>query len=184
MRIDPRVSVPSVPKQRSAAAARAIILLFSVYGLRNSEVGGLLLSDFDWQNESFVVRRAKRGGVQQFPIQFEVGEAIIRYLNHGRPKTNSRFLFVKSRRPFRPIESGAMWCIVGKLMRAARVETVHIGPHALRHACATRLLSRGISMQGIAEFLGHRDSSSVGIYARHDPKLLRKVAGFSFHGLR
>jgi integrase/recombinase XerD len=164
--------------------ARGILLLFSIYGLRNSEVGGLLLSDFDWQNETFVVRRAKRGGVQQFPIQFELGEAIIRYLREGRPRTNSRFLFVKSRRPFASIGSGAMWQIVAERMKAAHVNTLHLGPHALRHGCATRLLRKGVSMQDIADFLGHRDYRSVGIYARHDKRLLRRVADFSFGSLQ
>jgi hypothetical protein len=35
------------------------------------------LDDFDWQNET-LLRRAKQGRVQQFPIQYEIGQAIIR----------------------------------------------------------------------------------------------------------
>jgi integrase/recombinase XerD len=54
--------------------AKAILLLFAIYGLRSSEVAGLQLSDFDWRNETFSVRRAKRGGVLQYPIQYEVGD--------------------------------------------------------------------------------------------------------------
>jgi integrase/recombinase XerD len=38
--------------------ARAIILLFVVYGLRNSEVCDLRLNDFDWRRETFEIRRA------------------------------------------------------------------------------------------------------------------------------
>jgi integrase/recombinase XerD len=69
-------------------------------------------------------------------------------------------------------------------MKAAHVNTIHLGPHALRHGCATRLLRKGVSMQDIADFLGHRDYRSVGIYAHHDKRLLRKVASFSFGGLQ
>ena len=54
--------------------ARAIFSLCSIYALRRSEVVNLTLDDFDWENETFTVRRVKRGRVQQFPIQFEVGE--------------------------------------------------------------------------------------------------------------
>src|SRR5262249_49639325 len=54
--------------------AKAVILLFAIYGLRSSEVAQLRLNDFDWYSETFTVRRAKRGGIQQFPIQYEVGE--------------------------------------------------------------------------------------------------------------
>jgi integrase/recombinase XerD len=60
--------------------ARAILSLCSIYALRSSEVVRLRLSDFDWRDARFSVQRAKRGGVQVYPIQYEVGEAILRYL--------------------------------------------------------------------------------------------------------
>jgi site-specific recombinase XerD len=163
--------------------ARAIILLFVIYGLRNSELGDLRLSDFDWRKETFGIRRAKRGGTQQYPIQFEVGEAILKYLQHARPRTSCRHLFVSMRRPFGPIQSGNMWQIIGQRMKEAGITTEHIGPHALRHACASQLLRKGVAMQDIADFLGHRDTKSVGIYARYDTRLLRKVAAFSLRGV-
>jgi integrase/recombinase XerD len=43
----------------------AILLLLAIYGLRRSEVARLQLSDFDWQSETFIVRRAKNRGIQQ-----------------------------------------------------------------------------------------------------------------------
>lgn len=64
------------------------------------------------------------------------------------------------------------------------IESVNIGPHALRHSCATRLLSQGSSLQEIADFLGHRDLNSVSIYARYDNRLLRKVGAFSLAGVQ
>jgi integrase/recombinase XerD len=152
--------------------AKAVVLLFVIYGLRNSEVRDLRLSDFDWRKETFGIRRAKRGGTQQYPIQFEVGEAILRYLQHGRPRTFCRHLFVSNRRPFGPLKAGAMWQIIGQRMKRAKIASDHIGPHALRHACASQLLRKGVSMLDIAEFLGHRDTRSVGIYARYDIRLL------------
>jgi integrase/recombinase XerD len=39
----------------SALRTRAILMLFAVYGLRSGEVSRLLLSDFDWHQEVFVV---------------------------------------------------------------------------------------------------------------------------------
>jgi integrase/recombinase XerD len=63
------------------------------------------------------------------------------------------------------------------------IESVNAGPHALRHACATRLLKQGSSLEEIAAFLGHRDLNSVSIYARYDIRLLRKVAAFSLSGV-
>ena len=77
-----------------------------------------------------------------------------------------------------------MWQIVGWRMRRLRIELEHVGPHSLRHACATRLLKKGASLKEIADFLGHRNIQSVGIYARYDTRSLRKVAAFSLAGVR
>jgi integrase/recombinase XerD len=163
--------------------AKAIILLFVIYGFRSSEVCDLRLTDFDWRKETFSVRRAKRGGMQQYPIQFEVGEAILRYLQRTRPCTSCRNLFVETLRPYGPITSGAMWQIVASKMKLARVASKHAGPHSLRHACASRLLQKKVSILDIAEFLGHRNPRCVGIYARYDTRSLRTIAAFSLRGV-
>ncbi|MGC2163808.1 MAG: DUF3761 domain-containing protein [Silvibacterium sp.] len=81
--------------------AKAIILLCAIYGLRNSEVARLTLEDFDWRNETFVIRRSKGGKKQQFPIQYEVGQAVICYLQSARPQCKCRHLFVTQHAPYR-----------------------------------------------------------------------------------
>ena len=162
--------------------AKAIILLFAIYGLRSSEVAQLRLSDFDWYGETFTVRRAKRGGIQQFPIQYEVGEAVIRYLQHGRPRSSTDYVFVAANLPHGRINPPPMWQIVSKRMLALGIRPEQQGPHSLRHACATRLLRKGTSLREIADFLGHRHIKTVSTYATLDNRMLRKVASFSMAG--
>lgn len=164
--------------------AKALILLFTMYGLRGCEVMDLQLEDFDWRSEVFTVRRGKRGSIQQFPIQYEVGEAILKYLRYGRPHVNDRHLFLGERRPWGPLLHSTVWRTVSTRMRELGIELDHLGPHSLRHACATRLLQKGASLKEIADFLGHRDTNSVSIYAKHDNRALRKVAAFRLAGLR
>jgi site-specific recombinase XerD len=164
--------------------ARALLLLFTVYGLRSSEVIQLHLEDFDWQSEVFTVRRAKHGGTQQYPIQYEVGEAILKYLRYVRPRVGDRHVFLGERRPWGPLLHGTVWRTVSRRLRTLGIELDHLGPHALRHACATRLLQKGSSLKEIADFLGHRDTKSVAIYAKCDIAALRKVAAFRLAGLR
>jgi site-specific recombinase XerD len=158
--------------------ARAITLLLAIYGLRASEICDLRLSDFDWKSETFGIRRVKRGGTQRYPIQWEVGQALLHYLQYARPQSGSDHLFLTMRTPYRPLGRRAVWEIIGPKMRSAGINTQHVGPHALRHACASRLLKKGVSMHEIAEFLGHKDTRSVGIYARFDTRLLKWVAAF------
>jgi len=135
--------------------------------------GKLTLEDFDWQNEILTVRRSKRGRTQQFPLVFEVGEAIIRYLRL-RPKCQFREVFLTLHTPFRPAKnfSGA----VRKVLHAQNTFDRPWGLHAFRHACATELLRKGTPLRGIADFLGHRDIQSVSIYAHSDLRALREVA--------
>jgi integrase/recombinase XerD len=163
--------------------SKAILLLLSIYGLRSSEVSGLRLSDFDWRNETLTVRRAKRGGVQQYPIQYEVGEAVLAYLQRGRPRCASRLVFVTAVRPHGRLPGSTMWVTVNDRVQALGIELPHRGPHALRHSCATRLLKKGSSLKEIADFLGHRNTKTVSIYAQFDNVSLRKVAAVSLRGL-
>jgi integrase/recombinase XerD len=132
----------------------------------------------------FTVRRAKRGGVQQYPIQYEVGEAILNYLQKARPRVDDRHVFLGERRPWGPLLQTSVWRTVSRRLRRLGIELRHMGPHALRHACATRLLQKGSSLKEIADFMGHRNAKSVSIYAKCDIATLRKVAAFRLGGLR
>src|SRR5229473_2198406 len=80
------------------------------------KVARLRLSDFDWRDETFVVQRSKRGGLQHYPIQYEVGETILRYLRNGRPHYSCRHVFVTLHPPYRPLQSGSLWQIVSRAL--------------------------------------------------------------------
>lgn len=164
--------------------ARAVLLLLAIYGLRSSEVSRLSVDDIDWFDESFLIRRAKHGGTQRFPLQYEVGEAILQYLRHGRPACDSRSLFVTVHTPYRAIPVGALLTLVRRRAAALGIESPQPGPRGLRHACATQLLHKGHSLGEISDFLGHRDPNSVSVYAKSSASALRKVAAFSLGGLR
>jgi integrase/recombinase XerD len=162
--------------------AHAMLLLCSIYALRSSEVSGLRLIDIDWREETFCVKRAKRGGYQRYPLQYEVGEAILRYLK-ARPRCACRNVFVTFQQPYRPVSGCAMWAVVRHRLDALGIRSKGRGPHALRHACATHLLRKGTPLKDIADFLGHRNAKAVGIYAKFDTRSLCKVAAFSLKGL-
>jgi integrase len=160
-----------------------MVMLCALYGLRSIEVFRLELGDIDWRNATFVVRRAKRGGIQHFPLLHEVGEAILDYLKNGRPKRPSRLLFLSMRHPYGKVSPTSLWRAVGPRLRDMGSRVDYVGAHCLRHACATRLLRKGASLQQIADFLGHRNVRSVDTYARLDMRSLRKVAAFSISEL-
>lgn len=155
--------------------ARALLLLYAVYGLRSSEATRIRLADIDWERNCFTVRRAKRGGVQQFPIQPEFGEAIRRYIDLARPKCECPEVFVTWRKPFRPLHAHTFARFIARRMIALGIQSKHHGPQSLRHSCATHLLAQGAHLQDIADYLGHRSCESVRTYAKFTRESLMEV---------
>jgi site-specific recombinase XerD len=66
--------------------------------------------------------------------------------------------------------------VVGRRMKALKIQSKHHGPQSLRHACATHLLAKGAHLQDIADFLGHRSCESVRTYAKFSRESLMEVA--------
>jgi site-specific recombinase XerD len=115
----------------------------------------------------------------------------VRYITDVRPRGQSRQVFLTALAPQRPISCGALWSVVSHALLVmshallvSGVRTRHHGPHSLRHACATRLLSEGWSLQEIGDHLGHRSAEATTIYAKVDLPGLREVARFDVRGLR
>ncbi len=168
--------------RRSDIRDRAIILLFAVYGLRDSEVCHLRLEDFDWEQQTFRLKRSKLGPIQQFPLVQTVEQALIRYLKEVRPQHSPyREVFLTIQAPFLPLKSA--YHIVSYHWRPLNVAIKHHGPHSLRHACATRLINQGIPLKTIADQLGHRKLDTTRIYAKVDLPRLREVADFNLRGV-
>jgi integrase/recombinase XerD len=164
---------------------RAMLLLFAVYGLRSSEVRTLKLEDLDWEKNLIWVPRTKGRRRQCYPLVETVGEAILQYLEDGRPRvTQYREVFLTLSAPVQPFRAtSSVWTVVAKRLRYLGVPLRHHGPHALRHACATHLLAEGLSLKEIGDHLGHRSPKVTATYAKVDIAGLREVADLPLGGL-
>lgn len=163
---------------------RAILLLFALYGLRGTEVARLRLDDLDWEHDRLQVARVKRRTRQVYPLVPVLGNALIRYLQTVRPVSPHREVFLRLLSPVRPLTRGGLYHLVADRLRALGVCTAHTGPHALRHACAGRLVAAGLSLKAIGDHLGHRSAAVTRIYAKVDLPGLRTVAAFDLGGVR
>ena len=162
---------------------RALLLLLSVYGLRGSEIRALRLDDIDWDNGTISVRRPKQRHSQQYPLEATTGQAILRYIREARPKTECRHVFLNLLAPARPITHISIYHAVHKRLRALGLQGPQRGPHALRHACARRLLADGFTFKQVGDHLGHRSSAATRIYAKVDLPSLREVAEIDLRGI-
>jgi integrase/recombinase XerD len=163
--------------ERRQIRARAVILLFVLYGLRVSEVRRLCVSDLDWKNGLIRVRRSKQSqSIQLYPLTATVTDALVRYLRRVRGRSEHQVVFLHLRAPYRPVSSSALWQIVNQRLVSLDVGLKHHGPHSLRHACATRLLESGMKIKDIGDFLGHRSPATTAVYAAVNLTQLRRVA--------
>jgi integrase/recombinase XerD len=157
---------------------KAIIMLFAIYGFRAMEVSVLRVDDIDWHLNLLSVPRSKRRDKQTYPLISSVGGAIIRYLREVRPQCSRREVFLTMLPPYRPISREGLHSVVSIRTKELGIQSSRYGPHSLRHACATHLLSEGLSLKEIGDHLGHRSSSATSIYAKVDLAGLREVASF------
>jgi site-specific recombinase XerD len=162
----------------------AALILFATYGFRVGEVAGLTLDDVDWEHEVIRIRRLKRHDVQTYPLSTQAGIALLRYITDVRPRGRWRELFLTLQAPHRPLSCAGLYNLASHALCARGLQLRHHGPHALRHACATRLLGQGLSFKDIGDHLGHRSADSTAIYAKVDLPSLRGVARFDLGGVR
>jgi site-specific recombinase XerD len=156
---------------------RAIILCIARLGLRSSEVVQLRLEDVDWGNATVRVRARKTGHGALLPLPQEVGSALGDYLQHARPDTHVREVFVLHRlRTGAPISDSIVGRAVDDALRRAGVAAPGRGANLLRHSLAAQLLDHGASLREIADVFGHRMLATTRIYAAVDVAALREVA--------
>lgn len=154
-------------------ALRDLALLEVLYGTgaRVSEVCGLGFGDVDLDGELLRVM-GKRSKERIVPLGGPARRALADWLDRGRPhlvpsRWRSRddadavFLGVRGGRLTR---QGA-WLVLRRHLALAGIPD-RVGPHVLRHSCATHLLDNGADLRAVAEMLGHASVSTTQLYTR------------------
>lgn len=154
---------------------KAILLLLVRLGLRAGDVEGLRFADLSFQDAR--IRVSGKGRREALlPLPQDVGDALLAYVMHGRPRVQSEFVFLRSLAPFRPLKKGSVPSVARSAQLRAGVESPRYGSHVLRHTVACEMLRQGSSIEDIAAILRHRTIKSTGIYAKVDIRLLREIA--------
>jgi integrase/recombinase XerD len=151
----------------------AILVLLARLGLRAGEVVSLTLDDIDWRADQLQLRCKGRRSAQ-VPLISEVGDALARYVQSGRPRCATRRIFMRGCAPRVGFaNSSAICCIVERALARAGVNSVCKGSHLFRH---TEMLRHGASLGEIGHVLRHRHPDTTRIYAKVDLCALRRLA--------
>ena len=158
-------------RRRCHALVRCVVDL----GLRSSELIALTLEDIDWMAGTIRVSQSKSRRADVLPLPHATGAAIAEYVQHERPQTRSRRLFV---RHVAPVDVPVGADVVRRAVRAAyrRAGLPYTRVHILRHTLASRLLNSGGTLKEVADLLRHRDLDTSLIYAKVDLGRLSAVA--------
>lgn len=146
----------------------AMIMLAAELGLRIGDIRNLTLSDIDWEQKKITIIQHKTKRELCLPLPEAVGWALIDYLKHGRPVTNSHYVFVKHRPPYDefPPTSTLNYLLTQVLIQAdiPAEKKKQCGWHTFRRSLATNLLQNNVPMDVITEILGHNDPETAGQY--------------------
>ena len=152
---------------------RVILHLFYSCGLRRSEGEALNLGDVDTGQGLLYVRSGKGARRRVVPLAGSVAACLAGYLDAERQERatgNDSFMANRYGARMRGESYNGVVHTLG--LRAGLAEPVT--PHRLRHSIATHLLNRGMAMEQVRDFLGHRHLETTQLYAKLLPeKLLR-----------
>jgi len=158
----------------------AMLLLACRLGLRVSDIRTLRLEHLHWHVAELRLTQTKTRVPLTLPLSEEVGQALIDYLRHGRPRTHYREVFLRVNAPLEPFGADDnLYHIITFYRRRAQIALPSEGQqgmHALRHTVATRLLATGTPLETIAAILGHRSLASTQLYTKVDIETLRHAA--------
>lgn len=146
---------------------RAILLMLVTYGVRPGEIVKLRIEDIDWRHDTVQFRRSKNGRPLSFPLTHDVGEAVVAYLEDGRPETPARELFIRTTAPHVALNRGSsVSFLVRKYLLKAGIESRHMGAYVIRHSLAVHLLRQHHPLKTITDVLGHRDPTIAYHYTK------------------
>ena len=169
------------PNRSSAIGKRdyLVLLLAAEYGWRSADVTGFRLDQIDWEKNTIRFDQQKTGIPVEYPLLASVGNAIIDYLQHGRPLSERPevILSAEKHRNGAPLKPPTIHSIVTRYMKQAAItgwkEKRH-GAHSLRHSLASNMLKRNISLPVISTVLGHQTTETTKIYLKVDTERLKE----------
>jgi site-specific recombinase XerD len=139
----------------------ALITLMLNTGLRVSEISNLKIDDvkISPRKGSVTVRGGKGEKFRTVPLNVDTRKAIQDYLSERAPE-DAGYLFVSQRGG--SLQPSGIYYLVNRYAYDARLEDVT--PHTLRHTFGKNLVNAGVSLDRVAQLLGHESVDTTRIY--------------------
>jgi len=157
----------------------AVALLAMKLGLRDCDIRKLTFQQIDWRNDKIRINQKKTGEPLVLPLLPAVGNALMDYILHERPKRGDRYpyIFLREQAPHKKLSS--VYHICSKLLKANGVVPVNgasTGTNVFRHTMVYRMLASKVPYQVITDTLGHVSKETDKAYLSMDGSMLRMCA--------
>jgi integrase len=155
-----------------------ILLIAARLGLRASDIARLKFENLHWENSIIVLNQYKTGKNLTLPLLPAIGNAILDYIQYGRPQSGEKNIFLLAVSPFIPTTSRSISTMVQRRFIDSNINIAkrRHGTHALRHSLVKELLNNKQALPVITEVLGHSNTESARHYIRIDTESLRQCA--------
>ena len=156
----------------------AILVLAAYLGLRASDIARLRFENLHWEENTINLRQYKTDKNISLPLLPVVGNALLDYIQYGRPKSDDQYIFLLVISPFPPVRPQTIACMINRRFSYAGLKSTDRkhGGHALRHSLVKELLNNKQSLPVISEVLGHKNTNSTRHYIRIDTESLGQCA--------
>lgn len=146
----------------------AILLMAYRLGFRSGDIRLLTFPSIHWDEDTIEIISQKNKKQITFPLLPDVGNALINYIEHGRPKCKCETVFVTHEAPIRPFTTSAALSGILKLYsNKAGIESIpgqRRCMHAFRGTLASALLEKDVPLPIISEILLHSDTKTTTSY--------------------
>lgn len=165
-----------IEKHDVTARDAAIVIIGLSCGIRACDLIHLKLTDINWDSDTISFMQSKTGNLVCLPLTKNVGNAIIKYITHERPKVDDNHLFLRTLAPFTPLASHAScYKVVERVFEKANIkkDSRIFGMHMLRHNAASTMVKNEVPIETIAAILGHASPDTTDIYITTDVEKLK-----------
>ena len=161
----------------------AILLLAATTGMRGGDIINLKLSDIDWRKYELSFIQGKTNRRVTLPVGGATGNAVAEYILHGRPQTDSSYVFIKTHAPYTRIKGTSTLDAMLKkhCIRAGFEGKEYKGFHGIRRSIGTWMVNNGVCFQTVSQVLGHKELNSSKRYISADKSFAR--CSLSFTGI-
>lgn len=155
----------------------AVLILAYATGLRAVDISNITFSSIDWKKAKLSFLQQKTSVSEIFPLDGAVLNAIAEYIINFRPKSDSEYIFLTSRAPFRKLDRGSVPNILRKYCERCGIEFKQGRCfHSLRRSFATGLSEKEVPVTTISQLLGQRNINSSKPYLSYNTKQMLRCA--------